>query len=50
MYVLVYVDDIFLATNDEQCKSKLFGELDHAYGLKDQGLLSQYLGVRCSRQ
>lgn len=45
MYVLVYVDDIFVATNDEQCKIKLFKELDTAYGLKDQGLLSQYLGV-----
>ncbi|KAE8992723.1 hypothetical protein PF005_g18561 [Phytophthora fragariae] len=45
MYVLVYVDDIFVATNDEQCKIKLFKELDTANGLKDQGLLSQYLGV-----
>ncbi|OWY99380.1 Integrase, catalytic core protein [Phytophthora megakarya] len=45
MYVLVYVDDILVATNNEQCKSQVFKELNEAYGLKDQGLLSQYLGV-----
>ncbi|GMF18505.1 unnamed protein product [Phytophthora fragariaefolia] len=45
MYVLVYVDDILAATNDEAYKEQLFNGLNNAYGLKDQGLLKQYLGV-----
>uniref|UniRef100_H3G8H7 Reverse transcriptase Ty1/copia-type domain-containing protein n=1 Tax=Phytophthora ramorum TaxID=164328 RepID=H3G8H7_PHYRM len=45
VYVLVYVDDILVATNDEAFKSKLFSELDNTYGIKDQDLLTEYLGV-----
>ncbi|KAE8950794.1 hypothetical protein PR002_g33165 [Phytophthora rubi] len=45
MLVLVYVDDILVATKDEEQKKKLFEDLDKEYGLKDQGLLAQYLGV-----
>ncbi|GMF24181.1 unnamed protein product [Phytophthora fragariaefolia] len=45
MYVLVYVDDILAATNDEAYKEQLFKDLNNACGLKDQGLLEQYLGV-----
>ncbi|GMF52581.1 unnamed protein product [Phytophthora fragariaefolia] len=45
MYVLVYVDDILVATNNEQCKKELFEELDKVYGIKDQGLLKEYLGI-----
>ncbi|KAE9310895.1 hypothetical protein PR003_g20157 [Phytophthora rubi] len=45
VYVLVYVDDIFVATNDESYKEQLFKDLNDAYGLKDQGRLTQYLGV-----
>ncbi|POM69827.1 Integrase catalytic core protein [Phytophthora palmivora] len=45
MYVLVYVDDLLVATNQEHYKTELFTELNKAYGTKDQGLLSQYLGV-----
>ncbi|GMF44976.1 unnamed protein product [Phytophthora fragariaefolia] len=45
MYVLGYVDDILAATNDEAYKEQLFKHLNNAYGLKDQGLLKQYLGV-----
>ncbi|GMF23949.1 unnamed protein product [Phytophthora fragariaefolia] len=45
VYVLVYVDDILVATNNEQYKVKLFEDLNKAYGIKDQGLLTQYLGV-----
>lgn len=44
-YVLVYVDDILVATNSEKIKLELFAELDSEYGIKDQGLLTQYLGV-----
>ncbi|POM73739.1 mitochondrial protein [Phytophthora palmivora] len=43
VYVLVYVDDILVATNSKQFKDQLFMDLDNTYGLKDQGLLTQYL-------
>ncbi|GMF44410.1 unnamed protein product [Phytophthora fragariaefolia] len=42
---LVYVDDVLCATNNENFKSKLFEDLNAAYGLKDQGKLSEYLGI-----
>uniref|UniRef100_H3H946 Reverse transcriptase Ty1/copia-type domain-containing protein n=1 Tax=Phytophthora ramorum TaxID=164328 RepID=H3H946_PHYRM len=45
MYVLVYVDDKLVATNNEQCKKDLFVDLDKAYGIKDQGQLNEYLGI-----
>ncbi|KAE9276483.1 hypothetical protein PR003_g29050, partial [Phytophthora rubi] len=45
MLVLVYVDDILVATNAEEEKNKLFEDLDKEYGIKDQGLLKHYLGV-----
>jgi hypothetical protein len=45
VYVLVYVDDILVATNDETYKEQLFKDLNDAYGLKDQGKPTQYLGV-----
>jgi len=45
MLVLIYVDDILVATNDEEGKKELFADLDKAYGIKDQGLLTDYLGV-----
>ncbi|GMF44620.1 unnamed protein product [Phytophthora fragariaefolia] len=45
VHVLVYVDDILVATNDEHYKNGLFEDLNRAYGIKDQGLLSQYLDV-----
>jgi len=42
MLVLIYVDDILVATNDEEGKKELFADLDKAYGIKDQGLLTDY--------
>ncbi|KAE8880407.1 hypothetical protein PF003_g35563 [Phytophthora fragariae] len=43
---IVYVlDDILVATNNEEFKTQLFQELNDAYGIKDQGLLTSYLGV-----
>ncbi|KAJ0392560.1 hypothetical protein ATCC90586_009433 [Pythium insidiosum] len=44
--LLVYVDDVVCATDDEEFKSTLFRDLDNAYGLKDQGHLTEYLGVQ----
>ncbi|CAI5717739.1 unnamed protein product [Peronospora effusa] len=43
--VLVYVDDILCATNNEAVKVDLFGKLAWQYGIKDQGELTKYLGV-----
>ncbi|GMF51657.1 unnamed protein product [Phytophthora fragariaefolia] len=42
--VLVYVNDVLCATNNENFKSKLFEDLNAAYNLKDQGEPSEYLG------
>ena len=44
--VLVYVDDILCATNIEAAKTDLFTKLNVSYGIKDQGVLSEYLGVQ----
>ncbi|OWY91605.1 Copia type Polyprotein, partial [Phytophthora megakarya] len=43
--VLLYVDDILCATRNEDFKKRLFSELNETYGIKDQGLVSTYLGV-----
>ena len=43
--VLVYVDDIPCTTNIESAKADLFTKLHVNYGIKDQGVLSEYLGV-----
>ena len=45
VYVLVYVDEIVIATNNADYKMSLPTELNDAYGIKDQGLLTQYLDV-----
>ncbi|KAE8991153.1 hypothetical protein PR002_g20940 [Phytophthora rubi] len=45
MLILVYVDNITVATNSEESKCGFLQELDKAYGIKDQGLLSEYLGI-----
>ncbi|KAG3235934.1 hypothetical protein PI124_g19044 [Phytophthora idaei] len=49
MLILVYVDDIMVATNEEEGKKNLFDDLDTAYGIKDQGLLTQYLGIEMAQ-
>ncbi|OWZ08452.1 Integrase, catalytic core protein [Phytophthora megakarya] len=43
--VLIYVDDIMVAPNSEDHKCKLFEKLDVMYGIKDQGLLTEYLDI-----
>ena len=42
----VYVDDILCATNSESKKRNLFTNLDDQYGIKDQGVVYEYLGVQ----
>ena len=44
--VLVYVDEILCATNIESVKADLFAKLHVSYGIKDRGVLSEYLGVQ----
>ncbi|KAJ0394508.1 hypothetical protein ATCC90586_007837 [Pythium insidiosum] len=43
--ILVYVDDLLYATNNEHLKVQLFKDLSDDYGVKDQGILTDYLGV-----
>lgn len=45
VYALVFVDDILIATNNADYKIGLLNDLNNAYGIKDQGLLTQYLGI-----
>ncbi|KAE9284760.1 hypothetical protein PF008_g27084 [Phytophthora fragariae] len=42
----LYVDDVVLATNSEDYKTKLFLEFDKKYGFKDGGLANKFLGVQ----
>ncbi|KAJ0390596.1 hypothetical protein P43SY_010713 [Pythium insidiosum] len=49
MLVLIYVDDIVCATNDEAGKVKLLSDLDKSYGIKDQGELQSYLGMEITQ-
>lgn len=44
--LLLYVDDIIVATNKEQFKTELFAKLNEAFGIKDQGILHDFLGVQ----
>ena len=43
--VLVYVDNILCATNDESENLEFFHLLDYQYGMKGQGELTEYLSV-----
>jgi hypothetical protein len=47
--LLTYVDDVVCATDDEAFKIKLFDDLDKAYGLKDQGRLTDFLGIEVAQ-
>ncbi|OWY97588.1 LOW QUALITY PROTEIN: hypothetical protein PHMEG_00031847 [Phytophthora megakarya] len=44
--VLVYVDDVICATNNERWKEQFFADLNKKYGIKDLGRLHNYLGVQ----
>ena len=45
VYVLVSVDDILIATNNADYKMSLMNDLNDDDVIKDQGLLTQYLGI-----
>ncbi|KAG3146505.1 hypothetical protein PI124_g10104 [Phytophthora idaei] len=44
--LLVYVDDLICATNDEKWKVEFFQALNTKYGIKDQTRLHEYLGIQ----
>ncbi|RAW21206.1 hypothetical protein PC110_g20123 [Phytophthora cactorum] len=44
--LLVYVDDLICASNDEKWKVEFFQALNTKYGIKDQGRLHEYLGIQ----
>lgn len=47
--LLVYVDDIVIATNDENQACELKVLLDKEFGLKDLGHLKYFLGIEVAR-
>ncbi|OWZ00005.1 hypothetical protein PHMEG_00028897 [Phytophthora megakarya] len=42
---MIYVDDVIRATNYENFKVTFFSDLNKKYGIKDLGLIHEYLGV-----
>ncbi|OWZ01607.1 LOW QUALITY PROTEIN: hypothetical protein PHMEG_00026969 [Phytophthora megakarya] len=46
--LLFYVDDSILASNVEALNVSMFQKLDQAFGIKDQGILHDFLGVHIS--
>ena len=46
VFLLVYADDVICATNEVVFKCSLCKDLDKMYDLKDQGFLTNYLGVK----
>ena len=49
MALLVYVDDILIASNDVQTVEDLKSSLNHDFKLKDLGNLKYFLGVEVAR-
>ena len=49
MAFLVYVDDIFIASNDPQSVANLKVVLDKQFKLKDRGSLKYFLGLEVAR-
>ena len=45
LYLLVYVDDIILTSNDDTMVHKFMQLLAHQFSLKDMGHLSYFLGM-----
>lgn len=49
MALIVYVDDIIVASNDTQAISKLKGFLDTKFKIKDLGSLKYFLGLEVAQ-
>ncbi|XP_062205187.1 uncharacterized mitochondrial protein AtMg00810-like [Phragmites australis] len=50
MYMLIYVDDIVVASSSDDAVSKLIGDLQQDFALKDLGDLHYFLGVEVRKQ
>ncbi|XP_071708801.1 uncharacterized mitochondrial protein AtMg00810-like [Rutidosis leptorrhynchoides] len=48
-YLLLYVDDIILATSSNQLRDQLMCKLGNEFAMKDLGPLSSFLGISVSR-
>jgi hypothetical protein len=49
MYLLVYVDDIIIASSSSSIVDVLLGTLNSAFALKDLGSLSYFLGIEVKK-
>jgi len=49
IYVLVYVDDIIVASSSTEATNALLKNLEHAFALKDLGDLHYFLGIEVKR-
>lgn len=47
--VVVYVDDLIITGDDENCIAVLKRQLDKAFTIKDLGLMRYFLGIEVSR-
>ena len=50
MFVLVYVDDIIVASSNEQATSTLLRVLKEQFALKDLGELHYFLGIEVHKR
>lgn len=49
MYVLVYVDDIIVASSSKEATDALLRDLEHDFALKDLGNLHYFLGIEVKK-
>jgi hypothetical protein len=49
IYLLVYMDDIVVASSSSQVVAALLRDLDNEFALKDLGELSYFLGIEVSK-
>lgn len=50
IFVLVYVDDIIVASSSQEATNALIKDLEQEFALKDLGDLHYFLGIEVSRQ
>jgi histone deacetylase 1/2 len=49
MFVLVYVDDIIVASSSQEAVNALLKDLEKEFGLKDLGDLHYFLGIEVKK-
>jgi hypothetical protein len=49
MFLLVYVDDIIIASSSSAAVDLLLGQLQSDFALKDLGALSYFLGIEVNK-